>query len=340
MTAGSYRFASPGLAAVRRAAWYKAAAMAAVDSPAGTGSAADDLGPPDHPAPRLLARPPSTSQVTLALHHLAGGAGASAVVLIAHATGFHGRAYLPLARALAGTEVVAPDLRGHGDATSPQPREYSWTGFGDDVLAVFDTLAALGLREGGRPLFGFGHSMGGACLLMAEQRRPGTFAGLYCFEPIVFPVPARQVPESPMVERARRRRSEFPSLRAAYDNFAAKPPLSTLQADALRAYVRYGFATSPGGTVHLKCRGEEEAEIYRMSSVHRTYDLLAQIACPVVLAHGARSASPAASFATPLAHRLPRGRLVAFPELGHFGPLEDPPRIAASVTSQLVGPVG
>jgi pimeloyl-ACP methyl ester carboxylesterase len=138
------------------------------------------------------------------------------------------------------------------------------------------------------------------------------------------------VPESPMVERARRRRSTFPSLRAAYDNFAAKPPLATLHPEALRAYVRYGFAASDGG-VRLKCRGEEEAEMYRMSSVHATFQRLAEIDCPVVVAHGSRSASPAAAFAEPVAGALRRGRVEGFPELGHFGPLEDPARVGEAI---------
>ena len=292
---------------------------------------ADDLGALDDPAPILLARPRSTSGVTLALHRLAGGASEPGLLLVAHATGLHGRAYLPLARELPGFEVVAPDLRGHGDAGSPEPLEYSWTGFGDDMLAVLDAVSALDLMPPGRRLLGFGHSMGGACLLMAEQRRPGTFSALYCFEPIVFPAPPPgwQAPESPMVERARRRRSTFPSLRAAYDNFAAKPPLEGLHPDALRAYVRYGFEPLDGEVV-LKCRGEEEAEIYRMSTAHRTFERLAEVGCPVTVAHGSRSASPAARFAEPIAHALARGTLEEFPTRGHFGPLEDPTAVAHS----------
>jgi pimeloyl-ACP methyl ester carboxylesterase len=291
----------------------------------------DDLGSPDTPPPERLARPESSARVRLALHRLAGDAGAPALVVVAHATGLHGRAYLPLARALREVEVVGPDLRGHGEATSPQPLEYSWAGFADDLLVVLETLGRLGLRRAGRPLFGFGHSMGGACLLMAEQRLPGTFDALYCFEPIVFPEPQAQPTDSPMVERARRRRSEFPSLLAAYRNFAAKPPLSVLHPDALRAYVRYGFAPTAKGTVELECRGEEEAEIYRMSSVHRTFERLDEVACPVVVAHGSRSASPAAAFAEPVARRLRRGTAESFPELGHFGPLQDPALVAASM---------
>ncbi|MGH9188384.1 MAG: alpha/beta fold hydrolase, partial [Acidimicrobiales bacterium] len=113
-------------------------------------------------------RIPSTDGVVLAVHDL-GGAGPR--LLLTHATGFHGRVFAPLARALGGRfRCVAPDLRGHGVTTTPEGLGYEWSGFGDDVRAVID-----GLGDG--PWFGAGHSLGGAALLMAEERRPGTFAG-------------------------------------------------------------------------------------------------------------------------------------------------------------------
>jgi hypothetical protein len=43
-----------------------------------------------------------------------------------------------------------------------------------------------------------------------------------------------------------------------------------------------------------------------------------------------------ASFGPPAADALPRGRLVTHPELGHFGPMEDPAAIAADVRAALV----
>src|SRR5690349_20798784 len=107
----------------------------------------------------------STQGVELALHDL-GGDGPP--ILFAHATGFCGPIWGPVAEHLADHRGWALDFRCHGRSTRPLDDDLSWRGTGDDVLAVVD---ALGLVD----LVGVGHSMGGAALLLAEQRRPGTF---------------------------------------------------------------------------------------------------------------------------------------------------------------------
>src|SRR5919106_4833464 len=100
--------------------------------------------------------------------------------------------------------------------------------------------------------------MGGAALLMAEQRRPGTFAALWMFEPIVFP-PAEGGGSNALAAAARRRRPWFPDRDTAYANFSSKPPLDTLTPAALRAYVDHGLrATDDGGAVELACAPETE----------------------------------------------------------------------------------
>ena len=78
--------------------------------------------------------------------HDLGGSGAPLVVC--HATGFHGRAYGPLATGLvARFRVWAIDFRGHGAATAPVDGNFAWAGMRDDLLAVVDALAAY-VRDG------------------------------------------------------------------------------------------------------------------------------------------------------------------------------------------------
>jgi pimeloyl-ACP methyl ester carboxylesterase len=204
-----------------------------------------------------------------------------------------------------------------------------WEGFVDDVLAVVDAWDC-------GPLAGVGHSKGGAALLLAEQRRPGTFTSLYCYEPVVFPPEARLAlgGSNPLAEAARKRRPTFDSLEDAYDNFASKPPLSQLAPDALHAYVDHGFARQPDGSVRLKCRPEIEAETYEMASRHEAFAHLGEISCPVTIARGVGDDGPG-GFADVVAGELRHGRLLAFDDLGHFGPLQDPPRIAASIIASL-----
>ena len=283
------------------------------------------------PDSSLTTRVASTDGVELTVHDL-GGDGPP--VLLCHATGFHGLVWRPLAGYLRDRfHCWSVDFRGHGDSLPPDDGRFDWHGFGDDVLAVVD---ALELR---RP-FGVGHSKGGAALLLAEAARPGTFRSLYCYEPIVFPA-AQPAPaegdDNPLAAGAMRRRETFPSTDAAYENYSAKPPLSVLDPAALRAYVEHGFAAQPDGTVRLKCRGANEAQVYRMGSAHGAYARLPEIRCPVTVASGALTTSIPPDLARMLVEPLPAGRLEVFDDLGHFGPLEAPATVAASIAAAFSG---
>lgn len=269
----------------------------------------------------------SADGMQLAIHDL-GGDGQP--LLLAHATGFHGRVWAPFVRHLHGYRCWAPDLRGHGDSMAPEGERFEWSGFADDVLATVD---AVGLD---RP-FGVGHSKGGAALLLAEERRPGTFRALYLFEPVVFPgdivEAAAHAGANPLADGALRRRAEFDSFDAAYENFAAKPPFSALDPEVLRAYVDHGFTPMETGGVTLKCRPEHEAQVYRMGAAHDAFAHLDRVTCPVVVARGGFAGFGPAAFAERIVEALPHGRVEEHPELGHFGPLERPELVAAAVTA-------
>jgi pimeloyl-ACP methyl ester carboxylesterase len=269
---------------------------------------------------------PSTDGVTVVLHDL-GGDGLP--LLLCHPTGFHGLVWGPVAAALADVaRCWSLDFRGHGDSTAPADGDMAWRGMADDVLAVTDHLGVTDVSA-------VGHSMGGAALVLAEQRRPGTFRGLWLFEPIVFPPPEGLRPaESNMAAAARRRRPSFPDRDAAYANYAAKPPLGSLHPAALRAYVDHGFRDAPGGGVELKCTPEMEARIFEAGAHQTAFEHLGEVGCEVTVA-ASGDGGPPAELAALVASRLSRGRLERHRTVSHFGPQEDPVGIAAAIRHAL-----
>jgi pimeloyl-ACP methyl ester carboxylesterase len=252
-------------------------------------------------------------------------------VLLCHATGLNAAVWEPLSAALPpATRRWAMDFRAHGASVVPPGADLQWMDMRDDVLTVVDHLARQ--ADGLDGLVGVGHSMGGAALLLAEQARPGTFAGLWLYEPIVPPPAAAQAIQggNALADGAARRRSSFPSRAEALANYAGKPPLGRWRADVLHAYVRHGFVDGEDGQVHLACRPDDESRIFRGGGAHGASEHLGEVRCPVVVATGGEPFGPAA-FASSIADGLPDGRLEAYEHLDHFGPQEAPDLLADAI---------
>ena len=130
----------------------------------------------------------------------------------------------------------------------------------------------------------------------------------------------------------------FASRKEAYENYAAKPPFSSFDPEALDAYVTYGFEDLPDGTVRLRCRRENEARVYERAAEHDGYANLHRVACPVTLACGELTISTPRSHLERLAPRIARARVEELRGLGHFGPLEDPERVASAIEAAFDNP--
>ena len=273
----------------------------------------------------------STDNVTVAVHDLEG---AGPPLLIAHATGFCGRAYEPLAARLTDQfHVWAIDFRGHGDSSMPADNRFDWAGMADDLLAAIDGITTDAITL-------FGHSLGGGVGMLAERRRPGTLRRAYLFEPIVRPGLEGTPLDGPnmMSENARKRRPSFPTKADALRRYASRPPLDELRASALHAYVEYGFADRPDGSVALKCTPESEALTFEAEG-KPTLDMLAAVETPTVVGVGALEVDwTPAMFGPSIADALPHGRLESFPTLGHFGPLQDPIAVGAAIVATCAPP--
>jgi pimeloyl-ACP methyl ester carboxylesterase len=263
--------------------------------------------------------------------HDFGGDGPA--LLLVHATGFCAGILAPLAFHLTDQfHCWGLDLRAHGRSERPGAIGFEWSGFANDVLAVVDHL---GLT---RP-YGFGHSCGGASVLLAEESRPGTFGALYCFEPVIFPGPPIEpiIEGNPLAMGALRRRDTFPSTTDAFINFSSKPPFDTLDPEVLKAYVDTGFEAIPpveggdGEAIRLLCRREDEAQVYAHGGAHGAFASLERVRCHVTLGYGAETDGFGRDVLESAASHLDSSGVDAIPGLGHFGPLQRPAVVADSM---------
>ncbi|HJM29380.1 MAG: alpha/beta hydrolase [Acidimicrobiales bacterium] len=250
-------------------------------------------------------------------------------VLFCHATGFHGRYWDPICSTMRKNfRCVSVDLRGHGNSLVPNGVSMNWMGMAEDVLSTIDYLNL------GSP-FAVGHSMGGSSILLAEQLRPGTFKAGWLFEPIVIggeTITPEMSKGGNLAVLARKRKETFQSREEAFERYVSRPPFSTCDEEALRAYVNYGFRDH-GDEVILKCRGEIEAQVFE-NSVTTIFDALSTVNIPITVAGSSDQDGPAA-IAPQIASQLPKGNFELYQDLTHFAPMENPSLIAEGIMQTL-----
>lgn len=236
-------------------------------------------------------------------------------VYFSHATSFCGAVWDPV-RALLDFETVAWDQPGHGLGPELEP-PIDWRDFGEHVLEVTDPRS-----------IGVGHSMGAAALAMAQIEDPDRFLALVLIEPIMFPGPWERR-ENEMSERAERRRREFSSREAAADSFRGRGAFVGWDEGAFQGYIRCGLVGD--GPVRLACDPAVEADIYRGSGAHDTWEHLDAIEIPVLIMSGADSDTISPDFARAQAERFQRAGVEVVPDAGHFLPMERPDLVADRV---------
>jgi pimeloyl-ACP methyl ester carboxylesterase len=275
----------------------------------------------------------SADDLRIAVHDLGGPSDSSApTLLFSHATGLHGRVWEPMASILSRRfRCLAIDHRGHGLSELPHGASLAWARMGDDTVAVLDSE----LFGGHRAVHGVGHSMGGAALALAAGQSPKRLHSLWLYEPVI--VPPGALPSgsnsNPMAEGAERRRASFDSFEDAVSHYASKPPLNQLHPAALRAYVMGGFASQADGSVRLRCAPATEAAVFRGAGEGGVWDMFSRLKQPIAVVAGRSESVGPSAFVPALVRAQPGAVLVERPELGHFGPLEDPSAMARDLES-------
>jgi acylglycerol lipase len=102
---------------------------------------------------------------------------ARGVVVVVHGLMDHGSRYADFAASLVagGFAVYAPDLRGHGHSEGIRVYVDSFEEYLDDLDLFVKLVQA---KEPGKPVFVFGHSMGGAIATLYTIRKSPKLAGL------------------------------------------------------------------------------------------------------------------------------------------------------------------
>ena len=260
--------------------------------------------------------------------------GEGPTVVLAHATGFHGRTWDAVARSLPGFRVLALDLRGHGRSAKTGEPE-SWEVFGLDTA---DFVRALGLRG----VLGVGHSMGGHSVTIAAKREPEAFGGLLLVDPVM-PLDSRPPREGQggASDFVRRRRNEWASPEEMVERFKDRFPYSSWQPEVLDDYARWGLLPNPAGEGFvLACSPDMEGGTYAASGNGPAMgtEVIPIIQVPVTVMRGKQpvpgvQSAPFSTSPTPpqLASLFADGEDVLLDELSHFIPMEAPGAVAEQV---------
>jgi len=143
-----------------------------------------------------------------------------AVVVIMHGLKDHSAHYASIAGRLAagGYSVHAFDLRGHGRSAGPRVAPGRWTDYVDDLDRFLTDVEA---KHPGKPVFLFGHSMGGAIAALTAERHQPKLAGL------VLSGPALAIDAPPLLIALTRMSGvlspKFPALKLRNADFSSDP---------------------------------------------------------------------------------------------------------------------
>ncbi|KAK9831709.1 hypothetical protein WJX74_006754 [Apatococcus lobatus] len=272
--------------------------------------------------------------------HFFGGSGDP--LIVCPANGFPVCSYLPLVAHLKESfTCYGIDLRGYGDSPSGVGPDSLY--FGSDVACV---VKALGLQGA----LAFGHSVGGAALLLAQIVQPGTFSRIVCYEPILYDRATVEASgDDSLVKRgsrilaagAKRRRRAFSSRKEAGIKYSARPPFDRFAPAALESYLTHGFRDVPGG-IELKCDPVNESEAYLKSIdvMPILWPGCCGIQCPVAMLAGSdisdqNSTEFIAHYIEDTLTLFQKARFERLEGLHHLGPFEDPQRVATAIAAHL-----
>ncbi|RKP07119.1 Alpha/Beta hydrolase protein [Thamnocephalis sphaerospora] len=260
-------------------------------------------------------------------------------ILLSHANGYHKELWYPIIAQLANINArfIAYDIRNQGDsallnAGKLEKEKFSWLQNVDDILTVVD---ALQLQA---PIMAVGHSIGGACVLIAEHKRPNTFVRIISLDPVCGPLsvddPMYAAGIDVVVGKSAKRRSRWANRDEAKAAFVKRPFFQSWEEEMLDLHIKYGlFDDAATGEVVLKCTPQEEVNTFigNQNASRLAYDCLPELKCPVLFIGGLDSDYNPAGNTEGNAERCVYGELLMLENTGHLVPMEKPLAVVGEI---------
>lgn len=221
------------------------------------------------------------------------GAARAERMVISHGNGLAIAGFRDFGRALEDDfEVIAVDMRNHGDSGPGRVLEEPWPRYLQDMPEIFDAISAL---YGPKPTHGAFHSLSAAATLLAQGRDPRPWRSLTLYEPPIPPVPdialCEQVYElhRDLAARTRKRRARFASPDALAAGLRKSPTFAGIDARTLRGLARamlWRSDADPDLPWELVCAPEMEANTFEARGAGTDWQRMADVTCPVQVVLG------------------------------------------------------
>jgi 3-oxoadipate enol-lactonase len=279
----------------------------------------------------------SADGVRIAVHDM-GGPQAAPVVVFCHANGFAAGSYEPMLSALARRcRVLAMDLRGHGESSTPAApygAGLALPAMARDFAAVVEWAAA---TFPGSDIHAVAHSLGGLLPIAHLASGPSRVKRAVLFEAAVFPPEGHEVHaeaqklNSERQARIPRRRSVFAEPALLGQSLSGAPAFAGVSPQGLALHCDATLKRESDGAFHLRCNPQVEGLLYGEVANANQYNELHKIAVPTLVV-GADPTHPGSTWVTrmqPFVHQqIKDSEFVTVPGVGHLLPLERPQRCA------------
>ncbi|MCX7999085.1 MAG: alpha/beta hydrolase [Leptospiraceae bacterium] len=252
----------------------------------------------------------------LKLSYLESGSAKNGTIVLTHANGYSAGCYSYILKHFPDYKICALDFSGHGESESTLNFK-NWLFFRDQLLAL---LQHLEIQE----VIGIGHSIGGACWLMASKLISNKVKKLILFDPTLLDIPKILLSKligNPLAKSALKRRKNFESLEQVKKIYRKFSAFAKWDEEVFEDYLNTCFQKTENG-IELRCAPELEAKIFNSLSVFSPLEYLnIHTESHIIIPQNYQVCSP--STARRIAKGNRKSTVTIMPDFTHFFPFEE-----------------